>query len=557
MPISYEAPEPFLPAVSYGYGETVQNNEDAARLQQQRQFNAQQQMRAAEMAQQHLQFGTQLAATQQARNAELNQNDRQFAAQQHARNNESILSAQVAARGRGGDGGQGDIQDAINHRDDSANRNYQFAAAQGDAGNRFSAEQVQAKTELENRFRLQAELQQTELTQQENMRLQRMKNAVGEVASDSTLSAEEKADFITQLKTGISPLEHRLAKARLAAETQAKEALADQRRTQAAADMVAIKFHSLAAEDRQGFVADPVQLERITKDLRENMPQASLIPPEVITKMAKQIALEQGLGVTMYQESPGKMVPIQGGKSGSGKSSAEASTHPTGLDADSYMKQWDLVSKSVAKDAAEKNNSGEPLHPELQTEEGRQKRISERLRSAEEAMRSFNAQSKPPEKKGYVSPWNRPEPPQQLDWWGRPVTPGQQAVRGPQGQEGPNPNTADDKPFDLLKPESQTPNQRAAVASLQQVREKLVSIPDGPERVKANDLWREAAQMLAEAGNVREMKPAPKIHYLTILSHLDAITKPRPNGRNASPTVEAARQSTGLSNPGRRFPGEN
>ena len=56
---------------------------------------------------------------------------------------------------------------------------------------------------------LQAQLSQTELGQQEQMRLQRLRQARGSVMANPDLSDEERNALITQIETGLNPLENR------------------------------------------------------------------------------------------------------------------------------------------------------------------------------------------------------------------------------------------------------------------------------------------------------------------------------------------------------------
>jgi hypothetical protein len=78
------------------------------------------------------------------------------------------------------------------------------------------AAQLQAQL-AQQHARLQQQLSQTQLTQTEQMQLQRMQNAIGAVNANDNLSDEEKKDAIMQLQTHISPLQQR----HTAAQTQA------------------------------------------------------------------------------------------------------------------------------------------------------------------------------------------------------------------------------------------------------------------------------------------------------------------------------------------------
>ncbi len=165
----------------------------------------------------------------------------------------ALQQAQVSNRGGGGGGYDdgGGMQAAINNRDSNQIR----TQAENDQYNVVSAGQVfgaqAAQAQQKQGYALQAQLQQVELTQTENMRLARLKNAVGDVSNDASLSAEEKSAMITHLKTGIDPLQHRQAAQKIAADQQLKEQEAAKFQWQAAAEKALAEGRGKNASDRQ------------------------------------------------------------------------------------------------------------------------------------------------------------------------------------------------------------------------------------------------------------------------------------------------------------------
>jgi hypothetical protein len=88
----------------------------------------------------------------------------------------------------------------------------QFAAQRDQYAAQVAAQQQQ------QRFQLQAELQATELTQAEQMRMQRLQHARTAVQADvdaGRLTPEEGADLVTQINTGLNPLQNRQAAAQV------------------------------------------------------------------------------------------------------------------------------------------------------------------------------------------------------------------------------------------------------------------------------------------------------------------------------------------------------
>lgn len=232
-------------------------------------------------------------------------------------------------------GGGDDIQSAIFQRDQM-----QFLRDK-DSLDRTSvpASQVYAATaaasQQQQNFQLQANLQAVELSQQEKMRLQRMKNAIGEVEADGSLSAQEKNDLIMQLKTGIDPLQHRLAAQRVQIEQMQKEEMVKQYQMRAALDEQKLKVHTAKFEDRMTYFVDPSVMSGIIADFKASLPMSELIPPQQLEEMARQEAIRQGLGRPMFQQEPGKWTSVDELFPPAGKD--KGPTHPSGLSPMDYL----------------------------------------------------------------------------------------------------------------------------------------------------------------------------------------------------------------------------
>lgn len=298
------------------------------------------------------------------------------AAQRAAEDRQAQINASQASRGSGGGGNNAyvmptldtGIQDAVNQRDRlQFQRESSYLQRDDQTLDRFARADLQTqqlaaadarqrqqemaeKAQMEQRFRLQAELQQTELTQQEKMRLQRMKNAVGEVSNDPSLADDEKAAIITQLRTGINPLEQRLAKQRISAVEQEKNQLAERHQAAAALDNQRLKVMSATADQRQVFYPDPQALADITADITDSFgAMARFVPENKIAEMAKQEAIKQGLGQHGVIQPDGKIEFTKeasgpGGRAG-GKPGVAAT--PTGYTEDKFIATYNAVIKEI------------------------------------------------------------------------------------------------------------------------------------------------------------------------------------------------------------------
>lgn len=326
--------------------------------------------------------------------------------------------------GGGNRGGGSDIQAAINNRDQmQAQQNQANFAANGVSQSQVYASQSQA-AQQQQAAQLQAQLQQTELTQSENMRLTRMKNAIGDVQNDPTLSTEEKNNYTMQLRTGIDPMEKRQQLANLKAQELLNTSKSNENDQQTAFKNRSLKISAMAAPDRRVFSADPAALASIVSDLKSVHPEMS---QEDAGKLAQETALAQNLGVHGTLQPDGKIeydthlnpdgTPIgKGGASGSG-SSGGGSGSPGQLD----LKQW-LDLRKHAEDAirakgTEKKDSDIPgikvdKHPELADAAEFSKAVIQHLRDMKvpATFDEFQGQQKPQEKKGYdpsKAPWNK------------------------------------------------------------------------------------------------------------------------------------------------------
>lgn len=119
--------------------------------------------------------------------------------------NQSVLDAQINA-------GAANIQAGLQGQRDVNQANLQSYLAAQHAGlqGQLASQQegIQAR-QGERNVDLQARLQQITLSQQEQMRLDRLRQARGAVAANPDLSPQERQNLLTQIETGLNPLENR------------------------------------------------------------------------------------------------------------------------------------------------------------------------------------------------------------------------------------------------------------------------------------------------------------------------------------------------------------
>lgn len=295
MPITFEPAQPFAPSISAYYGSAMQNDADAPRL---------------------------LAARQQA---------------------QANAMQGYGGGGGGGGGGGNSIQDAINQRDTNRMRADEFTAQleTGVQRDQFEA-QVQGAAQRQ-RFDLQAQLQDVELSQQEKMRLQRMKNAVGEVSVDPTLTDQEKSDMILQLKTGIDPFQHRLATQKMQIDKLQKDAMVQELQSRAAIEQQTSKFRANSFEDNQRYVPHANVLAQYVEDEVTANPG---IDPKQAEANARARAIKEGHYDHFIQESPGKWQrqdPRKGGDAEGGGTGGTRGSSAGGGGAEKPPKELDDV----------------------------------------------------------------------------------------------------------------------------------------------------------------------------------------------------------------------
>jgi hypothetical protein len=181
----------------------------------------------------------------------------------------------------------------------------------------------------QDRARLQAEMMDLELTTQERMKLSRMKNAVGEIEGDPTLTDEEKADMVGQIKTGISRSEYREQRSRAKAEEQMIQAKVKDFEMQAALQENHLKAVSGGAEDKIVQVPDPQFAKEEALVVRDLNPEWT---DDQVKAAVKEKAIRAGAYREFMPDSKGTLLPLDRGRgmSAGGTGGGRAATVASG-----------------------------------------------------------------------------------------------------------------------------------------------------------------------------------------------------------------------------------
>ncbi len=225
----------------------------------------------------------------------------------------------------------------------------QFAAA-GTPTDRDSFLMQAAQANENQRFQNQAALIGVELTTQERMRLSRMKNAIGDVQNDPSLSDEEKADLTVQLRTGINPLEQRLAKQKFEMDKMVKEEMVNAKRAETALQSERLKFISGEFDQHIKIVADPKTQQQAIDVVRDLYPDLAPGSPEFKAEVEKQV-IETGNFIRMKPNAKGDMEPIDESKHGDVGKGARGGKGPGGqMTQQEFARAYADVLATVAKD---------------------------------------------------------------------------------------------------------------------------------------------------------------------------------------------------------------
>lgn len=163
-------------------------------------------------------------------------------------------------------------------------------------------EAEQGNQQRQEQMKLQSQLQTTELTQTEQLRYNRMKQAVGSVNADDTLAPEEKHALITQLQTGINPLEQRLAATKVQQEELQTKQLVAHAQKLAALDAATGATRAKLIEQQLYKIPNPNS--PTGEDAFTIDPKTGQLHPVKLTEPAKAAAAVKPEKIEYYKRTP-------------------------------------------------------------------------------------------------------------------------------------------------------------------------------------------------------------------------------------------------------------
>ena len=137
---------------------------------------------------------------------------------------------------------------------------WKFQAAREQREQELAQQRQFQAQEMQARHAMQLDLMQQELSQGEKLRLQKLKSAkahVQEQVESGSLTAQEGADLMTQLDTGINPLVNRQARSAMMHQEVQNKLLMEQAAKQASMDQMNRSFMAKGFGDRVGTWVDP------------------------------------------------------------------------------------------------------------------------------------------------------------------------------------------------------------------------------------------------------------------------------------------------------------
>lgn len=221
-----------------------------------------------------------------------------YAMEMQAKQQASLQNASLMAQDR-------QFQDA--HADQRA----QFAASQNFSPRDQGIAQAQQAAQAQ-RFQHQIQLNQEELTQGENLRLQRLKqgaDAIKQQIADGTVTEDEGKQMLGQLNTPIQVFEARKAASQIKHQDSQNELMQQQIQTQRAVEIRKAKdsedhlaYSAAAIGKKLEYRIDEQQATPLRAKYSRDFPN---LPPEEIEKAVKEELMGQGHFTTWFPDSKG------------------------------------------------------------------------------------------------------------------------------------------------------------------------------------------------------------------------------------------------------------
>lgn len=211
------------------------------------------------------------------------------------------------------------------------------------------------------RAQLQAQLNQVELSQADQMRMQRLKQAEAEVAQ-ANLTPEEKQDALFQIRTGLDPLQRRQAVAQMNHQQLQDQMLTAQLQKQQRLENEAAQFRAKNLEDRIALIPDPQMMLDASQSLATVLPQWNMMPPQMQRQLAKSVVAARGGMMTAWEKTPGGWEVIGGSKAGQAGEAANQTQAAVNKEVADWRSTYDKVRSSVDKEV--QRRSGDVQNPQ-------------------------------------------------------------------------------------------------------------------------------------------------------------------------------------------------
>lgn len=450
MPIRFEQPQPYAPAISSGYGRAMaqaQGNPVLARLAE----------AAASQITQRDQFDREMAARVGAQNADryaqamAGNYDRATRADQ-ANADRTLSAAGLQQSGRQADAQRQFQSNAITAELQAQADRTQFLA---------DAESAQGR----ERFNQALMLQDNQLSAAEHQRMQRLemaKTVIARQVDQNEITPEVGQQLLVEVANGLSPL-----KAKAAYFQSQQEQVQYQRQMQEAARLATIqeqnaKFRSAGFPGRMISFTDPTT----------------------------------GTPITGWMDDAGKFTQAK-------------HEQPEKTVGGLTMKQFDDIYRSAQQrvDKLTKDEFGEdkPGWDDAKREEALANDVKKRIAAIQEHFGTGG----------------------QGGGQGQQGPPSPAGMAGGQAPETPKREPA--KPFDLGKPDTWAPDQRAAVGANAAMKQMIVSRPDLDDRTKRRAVMAADTMMLylSQYGSYENMPRADREAFNQMVKILDAIPEPK------------------------------
>ena len=390
--------------------------------------------------------------------------------------------------------------------------------------------------QINQRARLQAELSELELSQGERLRMQRLTQAKSEIAQalgEGRLTPEEADAALTQLTTGLNPLQMRENQAQLRGIELRNQMMQAEMAQQAQLQQQYGEFRAKGVAGRIGAVPLP-HVKAMVEQQLSRQPNWALLPQSIRDKFVHDGVSALGGMLYTMETAPGRTEILDvggmgggGAGAGAGRGKAQGAEEPTvnGITFDQWMKYYTAgrqhIDKRITEEQSRTKDGGG--QPEITTRDI-PRLLADWMKGLPTSPEEFFQQAAQ----------QKPKEPDPLSALFGPQQPQQQAPRGSDapvpgmGGQAPAPGQAK-KPVGPFNPYSArlTPEQKAVVAPIRQLTSQFTTryetFLDAPQKEQARADLDEAARLLGQYGDVSVMPPEDAERFKLVLIRVQGL----------------------------------